>query len=400
MIPTPSISDEATKSSLFKPNRRERRRAKRRVRAVIRAVLNARKFDRRTQKALGRRAGSAHFKLTWRRFQRGMWWVHARRAAATRPRPRGAHRPRGRAAPAPGRGETAPPEGEDGRGADGEDDEGGGPPPPLVPRRAKGKRGRPRKRRSFRAFTSPKTWRKRLAQAEAVAALPGALFVSLLPHEAPGEVDRRLARVPAQIADRFAALARRLRREPGAYFAIAAATRAERGAFWPHAHALVVGVDPERLAVLAARSGLHLAYAEAVQDGRAAVRYALGAHQKRHYDRVEGGRGFWAKAPEAAEATAAVSSVSSRNTPSVPVVPTPLGPLPVVPGPVDLSPGVRVIDPLRFLIANAEAAADPHPRIRAPAIETLAAYANAIGAPLALCGPPRPGAAPGKGGRQ
>lgn len=400
MTPTLSISDEATKSSLFKPNRRERRRAKRRVRAVIRAVLNARKFDRRTQKALGRRAGSAHFKLAWRRFQRGMWWVHARRAVATRPRPRGAHRPRGRAAPAPGRGETAPPEGEDGRGADDEDDESGGPPPPLVPRRAKGKRGRPRKRRTFKAWPDLKVWRKRLALAEAVAALPGAIFATLLPAEAPDEASRRLARVPAGVADRFSAFARRLRREPGAYFVIAAATRAERGAFWPHAHAVVAGVDPDRLAVLAARSGLHLAYAEPVRDGRAASRYALGAHQKRHWDRVEGGRGFWARAPEAAEATAAASSVSSRNAPAVLVVDTPLGPLPVVPGPVDLGPGVCVIDPARFLEANAEAAASPSPRIRGPALEALVAYANAVGAPLTLCGPPRPGAAPGKGGRQ
>ena len=72
----------------------------------------------------------------------------------------------------------------------------------------------------------------------------------------------------------------------------------------------------------------------------------------------------------------------------------------MVPGPVDLGPGVRVVDAGRFLEANAQAAASLSPRIRGPAIEALAAYASAIGAPLALCGPPRPGAAPGKGGRR
>lgn len=382
-MPTLSIYPSAGSSSPEIPNRRDRRRGGRRARTILRHAFRSRR--RLVHGLVIRLAGAWH------------WWQGVRRAAATRPRPRAAHRPRGRAAPAPGRGETAPPEGEDGRGADGEDDEGGGPPPPLVPRRAKGKRGRPRKRRSLRAWPDRRIWRKRLAQAEAVAALPGALFATLLPTEPPDEAARRLGRVPAQIADRFAALARRLRREPGAYFAIAAATRAERGAFWPHAHAIVVGVDPDRIAVLAARSGLHLGYAEPVRDGRAAARYALGGHQRRHWDRIQGGRGFWAKVPEAAEATAAASSVSSRNNNNL--VDTPLGALPAVPGPVDLGPGVRVLDPLRFLIANAQAAADPHPRIRGPALEALAAYANAIGVPVALCGPPRrTWGIPGKGG--
>lgn len=373
-----------TRPARFKPRPRRVRRGARR--AWTREVYAERRASARAQKLAARAPMDKDAARLW------VWTSMGRaRAVVRRPRPRAAQRTHKRASPvAPGRGSAAPPEGPDDQGADDEDDG----PPRIAPRPTRSRRGRPRKRRSFRAFTSPKTWRKRLAQAEAVAALPGALFVSLLPHEAPGEVDRRLARVPAQIADRFAALARRLRRERGAYFAIAAATRAERGAFWPHAHAVVVGVRPDRLAVLAARSGLRLAYAEPVRDGRAAVRYALGAHQRSHWDRIEGGRGFWAKVPEAAEATAAL--VSSRNN----LVDTPLGRLPVVPGPVDLGPGVRVLDPLRFLIANAEAAVDPNPRIRGPAIEALAAYANAIGAPLALCGPPRPGAAPGKGGRR
>ena len=258
-----------------------------------------------------RRASAGARKLAARMMDRGvaqvLTWTAMGRARARSPRavprPRAAHRPRGRAAPAPGRGETAPPEGED--DPDAEDDE-----PPLAPRPTRSGRGRPRKRRNFRAWPNTKVWRARLAKAEAVAALPGALFATFLPPEPPDEAARRLARVPAQIADRFAALARRLRREPGAYFAIAAATRAGNGAFHPHAHAVIFGVAPDRLAVLAARSGLRLAYAEPVRDGGAAARYALGAHQRSHWDRVEGGRGFWAKAPEAAEATAAARSVS------------------------------------------------------------------------------------------
>ena len=97
-------------------------------------------------------------------------------------------------------------------------------------------------RDSFRAFTSLKTWRKRLAQADAVAAMPGAICATLVPAEAPDEASRRIARVPARVADCFAAIASRLRRERGAHFAIAAATRAGNGAFHPHAHAIVYGV--------------------------------------------------------------------------------------------------------------------------------------------------------------
>lgn len=383
-MPVLSISRSIGSSSPEIPNRRDRRRGRRRARIIIRHAFRSR---RRLAHSL-----TIRWAKTW------VWWQGVRRVVVRRPRPRAAHRPRGRAAPAaPGRGSAAPPEGPDDKSDGGEDDG----PPRLAPRPTRRKRGRPRKRRPFRAFPNTKTWCKRLAQVEAVAALPGALFVTLLPTEPPDEAARRLGRVPARIADCLAAFARRLRRERGAYYAVAAATRADNGAFYPHAHAVVVGVDPDRLAVLAARSGLRLAYAAPVQDARAASRYALGAHQKAPWDVVDGARGFWAKVPEATETTAAASSVvSSGNAPAVPVVDTPLGPLPVVPGPVDLGPGVRVIDTARFLQANAEAAADPHPRIRGPALEALAAYASAIGAPLALCGPPRPGAAPGKGGRQ
>lgn len=348
-----------------------------------------------------RRASAGARKLAARMMDRGvaqvLTWTAMGRARARSPRavprPRAAHRPHRQASPvAPGCGSAAPPEGPDGQS---DEDDG---PPRLAPRPTRSRRGRPRKRRTFKAWPDLKVWRKRLAQAEAVAVLPGAVFATILPPDPPDDISRRLSRVPDQVADRFAAFARRLRREPGAYFAIAAATRAGNGAFYPHAHAVIYGVAPDRVAVLAARSGLRLAYAEPVRDGGAAARYALGAHQRSHWDRVEGGRGFWAKAPEAAEATAAARSVSSRNKNAL--VDTPLGALPAVQGPVDLSPGVRVLDALRFLRVNAQAAASPSPRIRGPAIEALTAYASAIGAPLALCGPPRPGAAPGKGGRR
>ncbi|BDG19736.1 hypothetical protein TthSNM11_19390 [Thermus thermophilus] len=437
MIPTLSIPDQATKSSPpesrgpMTPFRARPGRSAIRLRGwlnlargalwtgfrtalptrPVRFKLKPRRVRRGAIRALTReihaerRALAGAQKLAARGMDRGaaqvLTWTAMGRARArpprVAPRPRAAHRPRGRAATAPGRGSPAPPEDPDSQSGSAEGDAGGGP-QPLVPRRAKGKRGRPRARRSFRAWPDLKVWRKRLAQAEAVATLPGAVFAVLLPTEAPDETARRLARVPAQVADRFAAFARRLRREPGAHFAIATATRAEGGAFYPHAHAIVHGVSPERLAVLAARSGLQLAYAEPVQDGRAAARYVLGAHQKRHYDIITGGRGFWARPPEAAEATA-TSSVSSGNKP-VKLVDTPLGPLPVAPGPVDLGPGVRVVDPERFLEANAQAAASPSPRLRDLALEALLAYASAIGVPLALCGPPKPGAATGKGGRR
>ncbi|BDG28273.1 hypothetical protein TthSNM76_04830 [Thermus thermophilus] len=370
----------------LKPRRTRRgamRVLTREIRAERRALAGAQKLAAR-----GMDRGAAQV-LTWTAMGRAR-----ARLPRVAPRPRAAHRPRGRAATAPGRGSPAPPEDPDSQSGSTEGDEA----PWRAPRPTRSRRGRPRKRRAFKAWPDRRIWRKRLAQAEAVAAMPGAVFATLLPTEATDETARRLARVPAQITDRFAALARRLRRELGAYFAIATATRAEGGAFWIHAHAVVHGVRPERLAVLAARSGLQLAYAEPVRDGRAASRYVLGAHQKKHYDIITGGRGFWARPPEAPEAAGApaTSSVSSGNK----LVGTPLGPLPVVPGPVDLGPGVRVVDAERFLEANAQAAASPSPRIRGPALEALLAYASAIGVPLALCGPPRPGAALGKGGRR
>lgn len=387
-MPVFSISPSAGSSSPEIPNRRDRRRGGRRARTILRHAFRPKRP----------RFHSLVIRLTgaW------SWWQCVRRVVVRRPRPRAAHRPHRRASPAaPGRGSAAPPEGPDDRSADDEDDG----PPRIAPRPTRSKRGRPRKRRTFRAWPDPKVWRKRLAQAEAVATLPGAVFAVFVPAEAPDETSRWLARVPAGIADRFAALARRLRREPGAAFAIAAATRAGNRAFFPHAHAIVHGVSAERLAVLAARSGLCLAYAAPVQNARAAAGYILAGRQRRHWDRLEGARGFWVKAPEAAEATPpAGTAVSSRNDSAEPrtavsVVETPLGPLPVVPGPVELGPGVRVIDPAHFLEANAAAATDPSPRLRALAIEALAAYANAVGAALALCGPPRrPGRVPKKGG--
>ena len=193
-MPVLSISQTARSSSPEIPNRRDRRRGRRRARTILRHAFRSRRRP-------------AHL-LVIRLTGAWAWWQGVRRAVVRRPRPRAAHRPHGRASPAaPGRGSAAPPESPDDQSADEEDD---GPPRPA-PRTTR-KRGRPRKRRSFRAFTSLKTWRKRLAQAEAVAAMPGAICATLVPAEAPDEASRRIARVPARVADCFAALARRLRR--------------------------------------------------------------------------------------------------------------------------------------------------------------------------------------------
>ena len=268
------------------------------------------------------------------------------------PRPRAPAVVVPRTAPtAPGEGPSA--QGPPGQGEDAEDSEDGEPPPSRVRARRSRGRGRPRKVRRFRAHPNSRTYRARLSKLDAVAEAlegdPGALFLTLLPPEPPGDHDRRLAAVPAEIARAFAALAARLRRA-GATYAFVIATRAENGAFWPHAHALVAGVDPARLAKWAARDGLKL-YAEKLKNPKAAARYMAGASQKAHYDGIFGAQGFYASRNP--KTPAPVSSGNTADTAQV----DELAGLKVIPSQLrglELAPGVRIVDPDRFLATLAQ----------------------------------------------
>jgi len=271
---------------------------------------------------------------------KGLWRPPVRASPQVRPLPPPSVAPGPREALSRG---TAPPMGPpDG---DGETDDSGGegpPPSPARPRRSRG-RGRPRKVRRFRAHPNSRTYRARLSKLDAVAGAlegdPTALFVTLAPPAPPDDRARRLAAVPADTARAFAALAAKLRRA-GATFALAVATRADSGAFHPHAHLLVGGVSPARLRVLAARSGLSVSYAEPLRNPQAGARYLARAGQKAPYDGILGGRGYYAHVP--------ARPVSSRNT-----TPGEIPPPEAVPAGLELAPGQRIADPAVFLGALA-----------------------------------------------
>ena len=298
--------------------------------------------------------------------------LHGRRGLLARkaPRPRAPAVVVPRTAPAaPGEGPSA--QGPPGQGEDASSESDGEPPSPSPrPRRARG-RGRPRGARRFRAFPGSRTYRKRLQELDSIAAAlegdPGALFLTLLPPEPPGDQDRRLAAIPPAVARAFAALAARLRRD-GATFAMVVATRADSGAFFPHAHVILGGVSLARLRVLAARSGLLVGYAEALRDPKGAARYIASSVQKRHWDRILGARGFYA-------------GVSPRNASH----PEPALPAPeAIPPGLELVPGVRIADVPTFLAALAQDLESRLPAVRGAARHRLALLLAA----LAERGPP------------
>ena len=315
------------------------------------------------------------------------------------PRPRVQPLPRvmapARPREAPSRGPappTGPPEGDSEEGEGDSDGESDPPPSPVRPRRSRS-RGRPRKARRFRAFPEGRTYRARLRKLDAVAAaLEGrgdAVFATLTPPSPPDDRDRRLAAVPVEIARAFAALAARLRRD-GAAYAMVVATRAGNGALFPHAHLLVGGVSLARLRVLAARSGLAVAYAEPVRDPKAAARYMAGASQKRPYDGILGCRGFYqnlleAPAPEAKAANLAGKEAPTGVSPRNASHPEPALPAPeAIPPGLELVPGVRIADVPTFLAALAQDLESRLPAVRGAARHRLALLLAA----LAERGPP------------
>jgi len=360
------------------------------------------------------------------------------RSVAPRPTPRPIARPRAPALPRPQASapsaSASPAEGPPGEGGEGGEggagsrsgtngDGDGPPPPPPHARsargqgkaRAKGKRGRPRKRKAFRAWTDGRTFRKRLAKLDGfVKAAEGrgvVLFVTLAPARPPSPEDRGLSRVPAHVQDDLKKLRADLRRRKASH-ALATATRNDAGAFFPHVHGLVAGVDRATLERLAAERGFALNYAEVARDVSASARYIVAAHQKREWDRLEGGRGFYVYVPDelppeaevhAAEAPApaaphetpapACSSVSLGNSDGIAQVLRSIAANPP-PGPVPLGPGVVVVNPARFLAALLDDLNGP-PVLRRAALANARAFLKAI----SNTGPPVPPSSPpmGKG---
>jgi len=314
-------------------------------------------------------------------------WGRRGLAARTAPRPRAPAAPISRATPA------APSEGPSAQGPPDEDEgetseESDPPPSPARPRRSRS-RGRPRKARRFKAHASPRVYRRRIGALNVVAeALEGradGLFLTLTPLEPPDERARRLAAVPPDVAQAFARFAARLRRA-GATYALVIATRADGGAFYPHGHALVAGVGRDKLAEWAGREGLKL-HAEPLRNPQAAVRYVVRAGQKSPFDGVLGARGFYShlpnpasppKAPADLPGKEAPRGVSSRNTPCAGFTPG------EIPRGLQLMPGVRIVDPDRFLAALAKDLEAQIPAVRHAARHRLAL----LRAALAEGGPP------------
>jgi len=329
----------------------------------------------------------------------------------TAPRPRTPATPRPRlAAPlASASPSTAPP----GEGGGGEGDLGGDgdppPPPPPPPARpakakAKAKRGRPRRRRIFKLWPDGKAYRRRAAKIDAVAAAldgrPGALFATLVPLTPPSESERCLALISAAIADAARALHDALK-DRGLVHALVPASRAKDGAFFPHWHALLGGISPTELVALAAHCGFRV-HSEPLQDARAAARYAMAGHQRRHYDRISGSSGFFVHIPPEDPTYAPAPAPA----PEAPVVSLGNTPPPIAqtlwaiaaappPGPVALAPGVAVIDVKRFLAALLQDLQHPSPNVRSAALDQARAFLAALSA----TGPPAPPSSPptGKG---
>jgi len=333
------------------------------------------------------------------------------RSVQTRPRSPALPRPRPSAPSATAAPSEAPP------GEGGEDDTGddGDPPPtpPPRPTKAKAKRGRPRKRKAFRAWTDTRTFRHRTAKLDAfTAAVQGrrdVLFITLIPNEPPSPEDRGLSRVPVRVQDNLAKLRAALRYRKVAHVLVVG-TRNDAGGFFPHFHGLVAGVGRDTLERLAAERGFALDYAEVARDVSASARYIVAAHQKREWDRLEGGRGFYVYLPDGlppeaaeAEATTTYAPAPAPEAPAPACPPVSLGNNPVQalrsiaaappPGPVQIAPGVIVRDVPRFLAATLRDLGHPSPIVRSAAFDHAKAFLAAL-----TNGPPSPSPPIGEGG--
>lgn len=148
------------------------------------------------------------------------------------------------------------------------------------------------KQRLFHLHVRPREYRQRLEAIDAVATLPGGLFLTLTPLVADDAVSEssRLSIVPKSFAKAAQSFIRRVQRA-GATFALRLCSRAGSGVWWPHAHGIIYGLSPARLERFAQRSGLTI-HLEVVQNPEGAGKYILSSKQAKHYDRSPG-RTFW-----------------------------------------------------------------------------------------------------------
>jgi hypothetical protein len=243
---------------------------------------------------------------------------------------------------------------------------------------------------------APKVWAKWAAKLDVIAALPGAIFATLVAGD-PTEAERLLAMISEESAKPFADLKARLARDanarPHVGYAGRICTRAtnNHGALRPHLHLVTVGIAPERLRALAESAGLHLAYAERVQNPEAVAKYIASRAQARHYDAVHGVRPFFARlpktpgdahpadapqdAPQDADALEAPAPVSLGNTDPRATLEAlaqhpPAGPIPI--------PGGTITDPALFIRATLAEFGHRSPTVRAAAESNALTFLRAL----------------------
>jgi hypothetical protein len=287
---------------------------------------------------------------------------------------------------------TAPPG--DNSDGDGSSDGDGDPPHPAPAKARKGKapKAKKGKARRFRATVAPRIWCEWVAALDVVAAIPGAIFATLTSKTNPTDAERKLATVSAESAEPFSAFKARLAREARAHYnvgyAARIATRADNQAFYPHLHAVIVGLPVQRLRTLAEAAGLVLAYAETLQSPEAAARYIASRHQARHWDAVTGTRPFFARLPKSLPADAAPDVpdaapqdalasdfVSSRYIEPQAALERIAANPPT--GPIRI-PGGTIADPAKFITATLADFGHRSPTVRAAAESNALALLRAL----------------------
>jgi hypothetical protein len=240
-----------------------------------------------------------------------------------------------------------------------------------------------------------------VADLDVIAALPGAVFATLIPKTGPTEAERHLATVSEDSAAPLSDLKARLARDANAHsdvgYAARICTRADNGAFYPHLHAVVVGIADDRLRVLAEAAGLSLAYAAPLLEPEAAAHYIASRKQSKYYDAIEGVRPFFARLPKALPAQdahpapdadaqpapqdALVSDLVVPKRHTEPADPRaalealannpPSGPIPI--------PGGTIADPALFIRTTLADLDHKSPAVRAAAESNTLTFLRALG---------------------
>lgn len=149
-------------------------------------------------------------------------------------------------------------------------------------------------RRRTNTYLRRRRWRAKRLAFETLASLPDCLMLSLVPYWDASESG--LSVVCRETANRFRDFMTRVRRA-GGLAALRVCTRNQRGDWFTHAHALVVGLTEKQLHRFAQRAGLTLAYCEPVQDASRTASYITSGAQSKRWDRVSG-RAYLVSSPK------------------------------------------------------------------------------------------------------